>query len=309
MEPTNRLRPPLDPPIGRLPSTTYGFGAPHLCTWVWDQATVISEHARRDLLAFARSKRIDLLFVHASPGYDSPEGFAALAALTDAAARQGVTITLVAGEPGWALPGRHAEAVAFVERAARLEARLAEHGLPRSGRILIDVEPYLLSAWRAARARTAADYARLVGTLQIAARRAGLKIWHSIPLWFREVTVGHEGGQGVNERLDDRVLAAADGVVIMANRNQSSAVRILVEPLLERAAQHGRPAIVAVETASSENTPEITFFGRPGGELTAALGRLATDLREKPGFAGLAVHSYPGWAHLDAGSPLTSSPA
>lgn len=297
METTDQLNPPLGPLVAAAP----GLGVRHIATWVWDQATVTSEHARLDLLAFARDKRIDLLFVHAAPGYDSPEEFAALAALGEAAARQGTAITLVAGEPSWALPAHHGDALAYIERVARLEARLAEHGSPRNGRILIDIEPHLLSSWRAARDRTAADYARIVGALRIAGHRAGLQIWHSIPYWFREVTV-------LGEPLDDRVLAASDGVVIMANRNQSSAVRILVEPVLERAAHHARPAIVAVETASA-NTPEVSFFGRPSGELTATLDRLHQELRGRPAFAGLAVHSYPGWAHLDAGAAPSSSPA
>jgi hypothetical protein len=294
--------PPLDPSMGRLISATSGLSTPHLATWVWDQATVTSEHARRDLLAFARAKRIDLLFVDAAPAYDAPEGFAALAALHEAAARQGTAITLVAGEPSWALPAHHADALAQVERLACLEAQLAARGLPGSRRILIDIEPYLLPAWRSARERTAAAYDHLILALRIAAHRAGLKVWHTIPFWFREVNV-------LGDRLDDRVLTSSDGVVIMANRNQSSAVRILVEPVLERAAHHARPAIVAVETTSA-NTPEVTFFGRPGGELTAALGRLSQELRGRPAFAGLAVHSYPGWAHLDGGgAPPTSSPA
>jgi hypothetical protein len=263
-----------------------------LASWVWDQATVISEDARRDLLAFARNKRIDLLFVDAAPIYDTPAGFSALADLHQAAAQQGTAIALVAGDPSWVMPDRHDEAVAHVNRAARLQAQLAERGLPSSGRILVDVEPYLLPAWRVARERTAADYDRLASTLQAAAHQAGLQIWHTIPFWFREVTVA-------GQALDDRVLAAADGVVVMAYRNQPSAVRDVMEPVLERAARRGRAVIVAVETTNM-NPPEISFCGRPASELTATLERLSLGFAGRPAFAGLAVHSYPGWVRLDS---------
>jgi hypothetical protein len=264
-----------------------------LASWVWDPATVISEDTRRDLLAFAQSKRIDLLFVDAAPIYDTVGGFAALAALHQAAAEQGAAIAMVAGDPSWVMPSHHAQAVAQIDRAARMQARLAGRGVPRSGRLLVDVEPYLLPAWRVARERTAADYDRLVSTLQTAAHRAGLQIWHTIPYWFREVTVD-------GQPLDDRVLAASDGVVVMAYRSQPSAVRDVAEPVVERAARHGRGVIVAVETTRM-NPPEVSFCGRPGIELTATLERLAMGFAGRPGFAGLGVHSYPGWVRLDAG--------
>ncbi|MES1208299.1 MAG: hypothetical protein ABUS79_20375, partial [Pseudomonadota bacterium] len=76
----------------------------HLGTWVWDQATVTSDHGRGDLLAFARRKGIDLLFVHAAAAYETPRGFAALAALADGASRAGASIVLVAGDPAWVQP-------------------------------------------------------------------------------------------------------------------------------------------------------------------------------------------------------------
>ncbi|HVY41224.1 MAG TPA: hypothetical protein VHM31_24975, partial [Polyangia bacterium] len=104
----------------------------HLATWVWDQATVVSADGRRDLLAFARRKGVDLLFVHATPTFETPPGFAALAALVDGASRAGAAVVLVAGDPAWAQPAHQADAVAAVQRAARLDARLASRGLPRA---------------------------------------------------------------------------------------------------------------------------------------------------------------------------------
>ena len=263
----------------------------HLGTWVWDEATVLSSDGRRDLLAFARRKQVDLLFVHASAAYEEARGFAALAALVEAAALQSASIMLVAGDPSWALPAHHLDAVAYVQRAARIDARLATRGLARFGRVLFDVEPYLLPAWRTSRERTAAGYGQLLRALQEAGQAASVQVWHTIPFWFRGVTVS-------GEALEERVLTAADGIVVMAYRNRVDDVRALAAPVLERAARRGRPVIVAIETTCVE-PPQVTFCGQTHAQLAEALAHLASSLRASPSFAGLAVHSYPGWSRLD----------
>ena len=78
----------------------------------------MSGEARRDLLAFARAKNVGVLFVHAAARYDGAPGFEALAALIEAASRQGVSVVLVGGDPSWSLPAHHADALAF-SRARR----------------------------------------------------------------------------------------------------------------------------------------------------------------------------------------------
>ncbi|HVV16423.1 MAG TPA: hypothetical protein VHH90_04400 [Polyangia bacterium] len=263
----------------------------HLGTWVWDQATVTSDAGRSDLLAFARRKGIDLLFVHATAAYETPGGFAALAALAEGASRAGASVVTVAGDPAWAQPEHQAVALGAVQRAARLDQRLAARGLPRSGRILFDVEPYLLPGWRAAPDRAAAEYDRLLPALRRAAHEAGLQVWHTIPFWYRTMTVA-------GQSLEDRVLAASDGVVVMAYRNRAEDVQAVAAPVVDRGARQGRPVLVAVETTCVD-PPQVSFCGRSGGELARALDRVASGLRGSPAFVGLAVHSYPGWVRLD----------
>ena len=205
--------------------------------------------------------------------------------------RVGAAIVLVAGDPAWAQPTHQAEALAAVQRAARLDARLAARGLARTGRILFDIEPYLLPSWRAAPDWTAAEYDRLLAALRRASHEAGLQVWHTIPFWYRTITVA-------GQSLEDRVLAASDGVVVMAYRNRAADVQALAAPVLERGARQGRQVLVAVETTCVD-PPQVSFCGRLGGELAQALDRVAAELRHSPAFAGLAVHSYPGWVRVD----------
>jgi hypothetical protein len=241
-------------------------------------------------LAFARAKGVDALFVQAVPGYEQGPGFEALARLVEAAAAQGVSITLVGGDPAWALRSHRADAVAFLERARRIEAALAARGLPRSGRVLFDVEPYLLPAWRTSPEATAAEYAALLRALRDAGRAASLDTWHTIPFWFSRASVG-------GRSLEAVVLEQSAGVVLMAYRNRADDVKALASPVLERAAPLGKPVIVAVETTCVD-PPRVTFCGQPAGALAGALDHIALTLRGAPAFAGLAVHKYASWAAL-----------
>jgi hypothetical protein len=262
----------------------------HVGTWVWDAATVLAADARRDLLAFARNEGIDTLFVHASAPFDQDAGFEALAALVSAASHQGVSITLVGGDPSWTLPLHRPHAVAVVARVGRIEVARAARRLPTSGRVLFDVEPYLLPEWRSAHDRTVAAYVDLLRTVRGAASAASLEVWHTIPFWFPEQSLA-------GEPLDQLVLDQSAGVVLMAYRNREADVRGLSAPLLAQAAKRHRPVIVAVETMCIE-PPRVTFCGQTTAELASALDHLAVALRGSPAFAGLAVHHYASWRTL-----------
>ncbi|HEY1434799.1 MAG TPA: hypothetical protein VGG65_05445 [Thermoanaerobaculia bacterium] len=263
-----------------------------LATWVWDEATVQDAAARRRLLDFAQRRGIHTLFVHAGPGYDAAPGFAALAALVEGAGKQGASIVLVGGDPAWTLPDHRSEAAEFVARAGRLEARLATRGLPRAGRVLLDVEPYLRPEWRAAREQAVSSYVEFLRAARAAGRTASLEVWQTIPFWFPEVLVA-------GQPLTRVVLDESAGVVVMAYRNRTDDVRALAAPILEEGARRDRPVIVAVETMCID-PPRVTFCGQTGRQFGAALDGLEHSFRSAPAFAGLAVHKYASWATVEA---------
>jgi hypothetical protein len=262
-----------------------------MATWVWDEGTVLDARARHELLAFARANRVNALFVQAAPGYEEDAGFEALAALVAASSAQGASVTLVGGDPSWSLPSHHGDALALVQRARRIGARLAARALPPGGRVLFDVEPYLLPEWHASPATTAAAYADLLRVLGDAGRAAALDVWHTIPFWFPQYGVG-------GRPLDGLVLERSAGVVVMAYRNRAADVASLAAPILEQAARLRRPVIVAVETTCVD-PPHVSFCGQTAGDLADALDRIGLALQVSPAFAGLAVHKYASWVTLE----------
>jgi hypothetical protein len=281
--------PRMSRPAGAPPTSP--AAADGRATWVWDEATVLGAAARDDLLAFARAKGIGALFVQEAAGYEQGAGFEALAALVQAAARQGASVTLVGGDPSWALAAHHGDALQFVTRAQRIEARLAARGLPRSGRVLFDVEPYLLPEWRTAAEASRLAYAELLRLVADAGRAAGLGVWHTIPFWFPTIDAG-------GRPLDEVVLGQSSGIVVMAYRDRPSDVEALAGPFLARAARQGKPVIVAVETMCID-PPHVTFCGQTATAFHAALEQIALGLRGSTAFAGLAVHKYASWAALE----------
>jgi hypothetical protein len=282
------------PALSPAPSSSRAATGDSRATWVWDEATVLAEKSRGDLLAFARAQRVGVLFVQAEPEYEQGPKFEALAALVGAASRQGGTITLVGGDPAWALPAHRGAALELVARAARIEARLAARGLPRSGRVLFDVEPYLLPDWRTAPEATGAAYGDLLRAVAEAGRAAGIGVWHTIPFWFPGKQVG-------GRALDELVLEQSAGIVLMAYRNRAQEVTSLAVPILAAAAKQGRPVLVAVETTCVD-PPQVTFCGQTAGRFRDALEQIALGLQASPAFAGLAVHKYASWATLAGGA-------
>jgi hypothetical protein len=284
-------------PTGATLSSTIGAHgtSPLMATWVWDEATVLEAERRRELLAFARTRSVHVLFVHASVNFEQSPGLEALASLVEAAASQGAEVTLVAGDPSWIFPAHQAAAVAFLDRARRLADRLATLGLSPSRKVLFDVEPYLLPEWKSAPARTAEHYIQFLHVLAQASGESGLDVWHTIPFWFANYEIDRRS-------LGERVLERSSGVVVMTYRNRVGDVTTLATPILRGADRLRRPVVVAVEMACVE-LPYVSFCGRTAAEFAGTLRDVARVLGASPAFSGLAVHKYGSWALLPDPSP------
>ena len=285
-------------PVTEMPasdgSAAVSTAAAPLSTWVWEKDTLLARPERGRLLSFLKARGVSTLFVHASPALETDAGFEALAEIVGAGARQGLRVTLVAGDPRFSLPRHHADAVAVIDRARRVEDRLIARGLGRLGGVLFDIEPYLLPEWKSSPQAVAETYADVISKLKSAADGASLEIWQTIPFWFHERAI-----RGTS--LDRLALGASDGVVLMAYRNRAADVEALATPILERASALGKHVIVAVETACVP-PPHITFCGRSPRELHDALLRIGSRLRSSKAFAGLGVHQYAFWRKLEDSS-------
>jgi hypothetical protein len=262
-----------------------------LATWVWDEATVVTPATRRELLEFVRAKGVDNLFVHAAADYERDGPFEALAQLVSSASQQRTSVMFVGGDPSWGSTSHRSDALAFLDRARRLETRLADRGLSHWGRVLFDIEPYLLPAWKTSPQDAAAQYADTLRSLRAASRAATLEVWHTIPFWFPTYEV--EG-----RSLDRIAIEQSDRVIVMAYRNSARDVQSIATPILEHASELGKRVVVAIETECVEPS-YVTFCGKSADDLEVAIRDLESALSTSRAFAGLAVHSSASWRLLD----------
>lgn len=291
------------PSSGPLSAASRGSGVTQLhstretrATWVWTSETVLVLEQRRALLAFAQAHRVNALYLQYSPKYEETAGFSEVAEFLRQARTLGIDVTLVAGDPRWALTLHHATALALIDNTGRLNRRLAEAGAPKVRAVQYDVEPYLLAEWKTQPMTVEPQYANLLVKLHEAAKREGLELWLTLPFWFEH----HRFGSTTLDRL---ALDVADGIVVMAYRDTLTRVVRAAQALLEHANAVGRPVVVAIET-SCRQPPEITFCSASQRELESALTAIQANLSRFRVFSGIAVHQYAYWRELlpDRGS-------
>jgi hypothetical protein len=265
-----------------------------VATWVWQRDAVTDPGARSALLAFSRAKGVSSLYVAYRPEYDSDAGFAPLADLVRRAAVQGLRVAWVAGDPGWALGERHADARAVVDRVGRVNARLRDAGLERIETLEVDVEPYLLAGWAADAPRIEEQYLGMVAELHEAASRSSVALWMTVPFWF-DKQVFHD------TTLDRALLPRVEGLIVMAYRSSSVSSASKAEGILGHAEIAGRPVVVGVELQCSVASVS-TWCGASSAEVDSGLRDLRGRVGRFGSFAGLAVHDYAAWTRLEGGA-------
>jgi hypothetical protein len=265
----------------RVPIARAGPAKRRLATWVWREEAVLDRTRRRDVLRFAQEKGVTDIYLAAVADYEEPDGFAALADLSEQAERDGVTLDWVCGDPNWARSDRHDAALAVVDWALRVNARLQRAGLREIRVLQFDIEPYLLPGWTSTPGQVQAQYIALLAKLRDATRKAGFEYWLTVPFWFEQ-----QSFQG--RTLGSLAIQSSDGIVIMAYRNTATGVAEKAASLLIDAATQNRLAVVAIETGCRE-PPATTWCGTALDEIHGRLAPFGS-------LAGLAVHSYDDWS-------------
>jgi hypothetical protein len=266
-----------------LPPTAAAPQRGSLASWCWRRECVTEPATRDALLDFARSQAVDTLyvklrerFVHDTRVLD----------LVRAARDRGVRVQWVTGAREWVLPAHQPSALAPLDWADTINRSLRTAGLPTVEQVAYDVEPYLLPAWNQDRSAVESDYQRMAAALHARARTLGLSLWLTLPFWW-ERELGEAPG----------ALQHADGVIVMAYRNDAQAVGELAEPLLARAAALSLPVVVAVETKCVEPA-YVSFCGSGAARLDHDLSVLRQRFAKRANVHGLAVHELGAWRTL-----------
>lgn len=245
-----QTRPDARPVPARPLSGRLALPIPARASWVW-QAGIWSTQGEA-LLAQAVRHNIKVLFITVPFAHGAIAGPGALAAFIESAARQGVRIWAVEGDPEMVVPGEHAATV------RRLAAYAAYNGAaPAAARlhgVQFDIEPYLLPDYAQAPALWDSRYLALVRALRQAAGALPLEL--VVPFWWNEKST-----------LLRAIAPLVDGLCVMNYRTEQEQIVRLATPFLEWGARHGKPVRIALESGPLAPETEWRYQAAQHGEL------------------------------------------
>ncbi len=280
---------------GTGPTESPAPGGPSLATWLWESAPILDEKERETFFAFAKEEKVGEAFVHAAARFEDAESFGRLVAFVEQAEKRRIAVTLTAGEAGWALAEQHERALQKLSFVTRVRDALKAKGVNWKARVQFDIEPYTLPLWQSERAALVDSYVRLLSELRASASSSDIELWLVVPFWF-----DHHPSPDADTTLLDAVVAKSDGIVVMAYRNEGSAIADLVGEELRAATAQNRRLVVAVETTCVK-PDRITFCGMERAALRESLRFVDAQLSKSAAYRGLAVHDYEAFRELGRG--------
>jgi hypothetical protein len=272
----------------------------NLGMWVWHAQPVYDPQARAELIAFCQHFGIDRLFVqvrldNVNGAYrmENPQAWAAFLAQAHEA---GIRVEALDGAGDMGFASKRADTLAKLDAVLAFQASLPA-GEGFSG-LHYDIEPYVTARWKTGDKRQVA--LELLETMRDIRRKVDaadpeLTITHDIPFWYSgrdELAVEFDGE---TKYLDEHIQDLSDGLGIMSYRTKmtgGNSVVAITEEELAYARQTGGSVYLSLETVPLDETPTITFHGRDGAELTAAVQELNAALQGDPAFGGINLHCY-----------------
>jgi hypothetical protein len=233
-------RPPAAAPPGRA-------------LWAWRPAQWLETPAR--LLDTLEKSRADMVYLTVPVRAGTVEHAEELRGFVAGAARRGVKVWAVTGDPRAVLPQERAvqaglaRAYAEYNRSADPESRLA--GLQ------LDIEPYLLPGYHLAVERWLSAYFE---TLREVRAAGGLPLEVAVPFWWAGQP--YRGGN-----LPDALAPLVDSVAVMNYRTDPARIRESAEPFLAWGTRHRRSVRIALEAGPIEDEIVRHYRPAPSGQL------------------------------------------
>ncbi|WP_344407339.1 hypothetical protein, partial [Dactylosporangium fulvum] len=189
----------------------------------------------------------------------------------------GIRLSALGGDPAWATsPG---DAVAWRQRATATGLFDGIH---------LDVEPYLLPAWKTDQPQVVDGYLAMLDAL----RRAGPEpLEADVPFWL--ATIPAPAGN-----LADAVIRRVDAITVMSYRDSSAGIVKVGTDLLSRGRAGRKPVRLAAETQPLADCRYCTFATQTQARLRDQLVAVDAAAGRYDTFQGIAVHDYDNWSRL-----------
>ncbi len=268
-------------PAVSVPGRQMNSSVPGRAMWLWnwtDNAGVIS---------FARAHHVTEIFAYVAPGFTNPATippqwhtpeWPLISDLAVRARAAQIRVDALGGDPSWVPNPAVAVAWAAEVRASGL-----------FGGVHLDIEPWQLPAWDADRAATIAQTVAVV--TEVRARLGAVPLELSLPWWLYQYAAA--GGMP----LDVALMAHADSAAVITFFDDIGQIGSFGAREQADLASLGKPARLAVET-NDVQPAWLTFAGTSQAVFTQTLDRVDAANAGRPGYLGVGVEDYTGWAAL-----------
>ncbi|MBP1999879.1 hypothetical protein J2Z69_000898 [Paenibacillus shirakamiensis] len=283
--------PVVTPPATQVPSPAPVKRSSYIrATYVWEASDAIDRSA--ELLQFAKTKKINLLYLHIDTDYP----FSAYRPFIKKAAAAGIEVHAMGGRGNMAFTENRDQITKLINyvknynRQADADERL--FGLH------FDIEPWVLPEWFTDTDRLIREWTGNMNYYVAELKKdSTLQTSVDISAWLDRFVVKDEG----NVSLSKWFIAKMDHVTIMDFRNfavGSGGIVDMASQELAFADALGKPLILAVESKESNEGAHVSFFALGSAFMESELGKLPTLLSSHKSFTGIAVHAYEYWKAL-----------
>ncbi|MDN4093651.1 hypothetical protein QYF48_12585 [Brevibacillus agri] len=257
-------------------------------TWIWDAKQI--ETQTDEMIAFAEENDINLIYLHVEPTAVSPEAYRTF---IRKAGQASIQVEALGGDPNWALTKNRQsidELISWVKaynRSARADERF-------SG-IHVDIEPYLLPAWKESQQDVVRQWLKNVAYLVAETKKdTDLAVGADLPFWIDSVSVPES-----SEKVSNWMVQRLDSITLMAYRNRAQGdngiVEIVKKIVADANSRKKGSVIVGVNIMESAEGSHVSFYDDGPAEMKSQLAILQQELSGNPAFAGSAIHDYESW--------------
>ncbi|MCZ8513828.1 hypothetical protein O9H85_15570 [Paenibacillus filicis] len=257
-------------------------------TWLWDTSLISTDNGRTEILQFALSQQVGRIFLQVNPDVAND----AYRSFISTAAANGIAVHALDGAPQWALPENRQKITDLVNWVKAYNASVAAN--ERFAGIQVDIEPYLLPQWSTDQNTVVLYWQQSLKYFNdLVKKDTALTTAAAVPFWLDSITLA--GGSGT---LSEAIMPLLDETAIMSYRDSGQEVVQLAANELATGDRLGKMVWVGVETNPAPDTPFITFYEEGKAAMNNQLALIDGLLKDRPSYAGIAVHDYAGWRSL-----------
>lgn len=255
-------------------------------TYIWEAHEVIRNS--QEILDFAKEKNLNWLYVR----LDLEQPYTKYSSFVKQAAAAGIEVHALGGHPIWALEENRPRMMRLVNYVKNYNR--AVEGDERFHGIHLDIEPYVLPAWRENSQQVISEWtANLDAFVTELKKDSNLEASMDMAVWLDKYKV-----TGQDMSLSKWMINRMDHVSLMAFRDVAEGSNGIVAVSKEEIAfadELGKPIKISVEIKASHEGDHISFYEEGAAYMEEELAKLPDLLKDSPSFTGSVVHAYAYW--------------